>query len=885
MMRAVCLWLLIAACGGEGGWTRLRAQSGDAALRQAQAAYRTGQYDRAIGGFTALAKQTGATVASRRGLLHALMAVGRYDEAERFERSNVAAPDGGQFQASLGEILMTRGRLGAAAQAFTAAERGSASDSLTARVQLGMVHWMRGERVAAMRDFDHFIDVYNTRHSRLTAQELTAVGIACRYLGADDPQLFKDALKAFDEAIARDTTELEPRVLEAELFLEKNNDADAQTAITEVLSRNPNHPRGLLAHARRMYNDGEPGVMDVLQQALKVNPRLVGALVFVAQLLLDTEDYTGAIAAADKALAVDSASSQALAMVAAAHWLQGDSAGFTDAQRRALARNPHDADFSATLAEVTGRNRFYRQAAEFAREGVARNDKSWRTYGLLGLNLLRTGRIAEGRKDLERSFAGDPYDVRIKNTLDLLDTFKDYTEVSSPRFVFMIEKKDADVIALYARDLAEAAYDSLAAHYHYRPVTPVRVEMYRSSADFSVRTMGLPGIGALGVSFGNVLAMDSPFAAPPGTFNWGSTMWHEIAHAFTLGASDHQVPRWFSEGLSVYEERRARPGWGQRVTPDFLAAFKGGALVPVSRMNDGFARPAYPQQVIHSYYEASLVCELIEREHGAQALVDMLQGYKDGLTTPQVFQRVLHTSPREFDKTFDAYLQQRFGARLAVVDPLKLSGDSTDAVRASRAGDGEFANAMRRAVAAMDAGHDDQAITLFGQAKALFPEYTQGKSAYWYLSQLYEKRGDTTAAIKELQAIVASSEAQYDAHVELAALLERRGDLAGAARALEGAMYISPGTAANHEHLATLYATLRNWHKAVRERRAVLALSPVDRPEAYYQLALALDGAGDRSGARHAVLQALEEAPDFERAQQLLLRLQQGERPPAGRVP
>lgn len=647
MIRVMLLCLLVVACGNDGGMARLGAQDDSTQLRQARAAYTAGRYDEAIASYAALAGKPDATVASRRGLLRALGEVGKLDEAERAGRELVASPDGIQLQASLGAILMARGRLGEAEQAFTAAVRGGASDSLTARVQLGVIRWIRGEREAALAEFDHFIDVYNRRRERLTARELTAVGIACRYLGAENPQLFKDALKAFDAAIARDSTELEPRVRLAELFLEKNNDADAQVAIAEVLARNPSQPRALVALARRQYNDGEPGAMAALRRALEVNPRLVSARVLQAQMLLDTEDYDGTIAAAGQALAVDSASSEALAMLAAARWLQGDRAGFQDARRRALARNPHDAEFAATLGEATARNRFYRQAAEFAAEGVARDPKSWRAYGVLGLNLLRTGRIAEGKANIERAFAGDPYDVRIKNTLDLLDSFDDYVELSTPRFVLMVQKKDAEILGLYLGELAEEAYDSLAARYGYRPATPVRVEMYRSHADFSVRTMGLAGIGALGVSFGNVLAMDSPFARPAGEFNWGSTFWHELAHAFTLGASDHRVPRWFSEGLSVYEERRARPGWGAGVTPDFLAAFKGGALVPVSRMNDGFTRPRYPQQIVHSYYEASLVCEMIEREHGAAALVAMLHAYKDGLTTQQVFERVLHTTPED----------------------------------------------------------------------------------------------------------------------------------------------------------------------------------------------------------------------------------------------
>ena len=131
-----------------------------------------------------------------------------------------------------------------------------------------------------------------------------------------------------------------------------------------------------------------------------------------------------------------------------------------------------------------------------------------------------------------------------------------------------------------------------------------------SHADFSVRAVGLAGLGALGVAFGNVLAIDEPPARRPGDFSWASVLWHEFTHTITLGATDNRVPRWVSEGLSVYEERKARPGWGQNVSPAFLKAFEEKKLVPASRLNDGFVRPAYPQQVIFSYYEASLLCEI-----------------------------------------------------------------------------------------------------------------------------------------------------------------------------------------------------------------------------------------------------------------------------------
>jgi hypothetical protein len=313
----------------------------------------------------------------------------------------------------------------------------------------------------------------------------------------------------------------------------------------------------------------------------------------------------------------------------------------------------------------------------------------------------------DGKKNLDRAFAGDPYDVWIKNTLDLLDTFKGYRETTSPRFHFVVEEKESELLSTYLRELGEAAYDSLEARYQYKPPTPIRLEVYRSHADFSVRTVGLAGIGALGVSFGTTLAMDSPAAREIGEFNWGSTFWHELAHTFTLGASDHRVPRWLSEGLSVLEERRARKGWGADVTPEFLVAYEGGKTVKVSRMNDGFMRPAYPQQLIFSYYQASLVGELIERDFGKRAIVDMLNAYKTGASTEQVFQRVLKMTPEQFDAKFDAYMKERFGKLLAVVEPKDVRGDGQSRAPAV---DGEYIQTLSRGIAAFEAKNYDAAI-------------------------------------------------------------------------------------------------------------------------------------------------------------------------------
>jgi tetratricopeptide (TPR) repeat protein len=880
MLRLVLLVSTLASvsCANDRPvWASQGAQDDPSRLKRAGELERSGKYDEAIDLYKDLAEKEGPTaVASRRGLLRTLAEVGKYAEAEEAGRRFVggaAGAAGAELQNALGEVLRLRGKVVEAEAAFRAAMTGRASDSLTARLNLDVLRFDRGEHADALRDLDGFIDVYNERKRTLTSSELMAIGTAVRYLGVTNAQLFKDALKAFDEAYARDTTNHEAQLRAVELFLEKYNSPDAKKGVAALLAKNPRHPRALLASARIASFDGSGSAGEIVRRSLEVNPNAPAARAFLASIYFDGEDYAAAAREAEQALATDSTLVEALSVLAAARYLQGDRAAFDATKRRALAQNPKAADFFIDLANSAARNRLYAEAVDFAREGVAADTTAWRAYGVLGMNQLRTGAMDDGRKNLDRAFAGDPYDVWIKNTLDLLDTFKDYRATSSPRFRFVIEGKEADLLTTYLSELAEAAYDSLAARYQYRPPTPIRLEVYRSHADFSVRTVGLAGLGALGVSFGTTLAMDSPAARDAGEFNWGSTFWHELAHTFTLGASGHRVPRWLSEGLSVLEERRARLGWGADVSPEFLAAYKGGRLVKVSRMNDGFMRPAYPQQIIFSYYQASLVGELIERDFGPRAIVDMLVAYKGGATTEQVFQRVLKTTPEAFDAKFDAYMQQRFGKALAVIEPKDVRGDGV--VRAP-AVDGEFTKTLARGIAAFETKNFDEAIPALERAKTLFPEYAGAQSPYWFLAQIHKAKGNIKAAAAELTAMTLRNEDSYLANSELAGMLDQLGDTAAAAAALERAMYISPYDASQHVRLASYYAKLGDRRKAVRERGAVVALNPVDRAEALYQLALAYFEAGEPQAARREVLRALEDAPNFEKAQELLLRLQSG---------
>ncbi len=836
-------------------------------------------YQETIDRLSAIVEGEGANLQAYRELIRALRETGRYKEAEERAREYEAQrPGSNDLTNTLGEILYETGRINAARDAFARANASRAPDRLTAQLNLAVLFYERGDIDEAMLRFDAFIDIYNLS-DELTSEELMAVGVACRYLGVNDPDLYKDALRAFDEAIRTDPGNLEARLAVGELFLGKYNSPDARESFGEVLSLNPAHPRALMGMARVMHFDGSSEAYQLTKQALEINPNLVSAHVFLGRLELDLESYEEAESEANSALEINPASLEALALLATARFLRGDTDGFEEARQRAFGRNPRYADFYNILADACVRNRLYQAALDFARLAVELDEKSWWGYGILGLNQLRLGEIEKGRRNLERSFSGDPYNVWIKNTLDLIDTFSQYRESRSDRFLTFIDGKEAEILSIYAVSLLEEAYDYLASRYRYRPSTPIRVEVYPSHADFSVRTIGLAGLGALGVCFGPVVAIDSPSARQKGEFNWGSTLWHELAHTVTLGVTNNKIPRWFSEGLSVYEERLARPGWGDDVSIPFLMAYKQGKLLPIRDLNNGFVRPTYPQQITNSYYQASLLCELVERDYGFQSILDMLAGYKEGKSTAEIFSTVLGCDPDCFDEKLDGYLEERFRqAADALPEPKEdVPGEPLTLQELTERAVDEPENFLAQlAMGSMlfKEGQFSEAEPYLKRAKDLFPHYGGKDSPYWFLAQIYKDRGDKEAASEELSLLVSINESHYDAHLELAELRRQLNDERGSAEILERAVYIYPYEVSTHRRLAELYQGLGDHGKLIRERKALVAVEVVDRAQVLFELALAYYEAGDAARARLETLKAFEIAPGFDDALDLLLKLQ-----------
>lgn len=873
-----------APAGAAGGWP-----GGPEAAAEA---LRRGAYEEAESAYREEIEAPGA----RLGLAETLRLTGKYREALRvLEAGEPAAARRlarARLHREIGETAPARRLLEA-----LLAEPGLPADlGLPAQVELAEVEMAAGEREAALERLDRVITDYNRAPpGALGAPALTAAGAAASRLGFRSTGLFRDALRVFDEAALLDPAAPAPRLRAGNLLLEKFNTADAVDSFTSVLEQNPRHPDALLGLARvaRQRGQAHPEGEDPLAAALAVNPGHPEAAAFRVRRLLEAERTEEAVAAAEAALADLPKAPEPLAALGAAFFLAGGGERLAEAESRFRAARPGDPRFDLGLAEAAERGRRYREAVERARAAAALRPDSPAAARLLGTNLLRLGEMDEGRAVLRDAFRRDPFDALVKNTLDLLDELDGFRVLERPPLTLVLPEAEADLLAPYVEEVATEALAEFAERYGYRPEAGVRVELYDRSADFSVRTVGLAGIGAHGVCFGDTLAMESPSARPPGEYHWASTLWHELGHAATMGLTDNRVPRWFTEGLSQYEERRR---FGDGVPMAFLAALRDDLLLPVGRLNDGFVRPSWPGQVGVSYYHASLVVEQIETDHGFPAILEMLRAFRRGASSAEAIETVLGSPPEALDAAVAARIEERFGGAAASLAAARgvspahgaapprpgpggpPSGEGPPAglgalVEAAERSPDDFVSQLRAGAALFEAERDEEAAERLGRAAELIPEYGGPNGPFRFLARIHRRAGRGAEAAGALRRHLARVPSAYEDWLLLAEIERESGDHRAEAAALEAALLAYPLFAEPHERLAEAAAAGADHRIEVRERRAALAADPPDRAEALFLLASALRRSGDRPAARRRVLEALEIAPTYDPALRLLLDL------------
>jgi tetratricopeptide (TPR) repeat protein len=680
----------------------------------------------------------------------------------------------------------------------------------------------------------------------------------------DARDLFRDAERAGGDVAMVETAW-------GELFLEKHNGAEALKSFQAALEADPQWAPAHAGVARVLEDEDPPKAAAAAERALAIDPELADARLLLASLHLDGDREADARAEIEKVLAVNPRHAEAHAWLAAMAYVKDDAATFDREIAAALATNPAFGEAYRLAGQLAASHYRFEDAAALARKAVALDPANSRAASDLGMHLLRTGDEAGARQALDRSWKADPYDQVTFNLLTMLDKLDQFAIERDGDVTFKMHREEAPVLKEYAIPLAREAFKTLSARYGFTPSGPIYVEIFPDHDDFAVRNLGLPGmIGALGACFGHVVTMDSPKARPPGMFSWEATLWHELAHVFTIQMSNQRIPRWLTEGISVYEEGRQRPEWGRDMEVTFARAMDKGKVLKLRDLNAGFTRP---DTISLAYYEASLLVDHIVATKGQAALNTLVRSFADGVDSDAALKRAIGVDFDGLQGTFTRYLDDRFGAMRRALHDVDTAVDtsSVESLKAAAAEKPESYIAQLALGQALAKAGDTAAYAPLERAAALVPSAIGDESPHAIMAALAERANDRPRAMKEYEALLAADHTNVAAARKLWALAEQASDERLLALAVTRIVSLDPFDPTAHVGWGRMALKKKDVAVATREFRAALETGVADKAAAHCDLGETYLLAGDRAAAKKEALAALEIAPSFERAQDLLL--------------
>jgi len=156
----------------------------------------------------------------------------------------------------------------------------------------------------------------------------------------------------------------------------------------------------------------------------------------------------------------------------------------------------------------------------------------------------------------------------------------------------------------------------------------------------------------------------------------------------------------------------------------------------------------------------------------------------------------------------------------------------------------------------------------------LYPKYVEDANAYEMAANAQLAKGNKQFAADALKLYELLGGQSPAALKKLASLQEELGHPSEAAATLNELNFIYPEDEELHRKLGELWLTQGNSKGAVQEFSAVLAMNPLDKAQAEFDVAKAYMASGDKGKAEESVLASLEAAPGFKPAQKLLLEIE-----------
>lgn len=737
-----------------GGLFPAAASGAEEGLEKARGLLLGGKYEEAEEAFAALAEKEPAAVV---GIARALRARGKLKEA--VERLQDAGEENANVQAELARLALERGDYRQAVARAEAAV-GIDGDQLLALWVRAEVDRLAGRLEQAQRRYAGLVRFYNA-HDVRRAESLRWIGLAAaRYarwnrLSGQFSFLVNDL---YPEALKLDPKYWPARYEAGMLFLEKYNRPDASGELKAALELNPNAAEVHVALARLALNRRDVEKAEAsIDRALEINPGLLAGWLGKADLAWSNFKLRGTLKLLEeRALPLNPVSEQTLGRMAACYLLldgppkKGQATGLGRLIAEVTGRNPHAGDFFFTLAEMLKERDKYALSERFFRRAIKVMPQKVGPRSNLGLLYMRMGREDEARKVLDEAFEVDPFNVRVKNTLEVLDVLAEMETVETEHFVIRFDGQHDKLFARCVGRHLEESYPGWCELFGYRPPEKPLLEVFNRARGtsgqqwFSARMIGLPHLGPVAASTGRMVAMASP--NEPGArrrYNWARVLRHELVHVITLQQTRFNVPHWYTEGLAVYFEDCPRPerwdGLLQQRVPD-------GKLFDLEDLNFAFARPSSSDDWQMAYCQAELYVEYMLRRFGSGRQRKLLAAYQRGLTDAEAIGEAFGVSQEDFQRGYVEYLKEIAAGLSGLKGPSTASFDELRKAHDKEPKDAEAAAEL--AYAYFRRGADTEALEL---AEQVLKEHPQHQLATYVVARLRLKAGDARQTVELLE--------------------------------------------------------------------------------------------------------------------------------------
>ena len=713
------------------------------------------------------------------------------------------------------------------------------------------------------------------------------IGRALLKASTADPKQIKENL--YDRVLKSDPENREALLAIGELALAKRDFKLAGQTLTRAIGIYP-EDADLLYGLAKAYSESDPSQMEEpLHTAMFSNPDHIPSLLLQAHNQADAEQYETANGILKAIFKINPHHPESWALQAAILTVQNKEQEAKVARENGLKFWKTNPIVDYEIGKKLSSKYLFKEGAFHQRLALGFNKDYVPAKTQLAQDLLRLGRDDEGWKLAEEAHEADGYDVTTYNLLTLYDSLKNYVTINRNGFLLRMTSDEAALYGDEAIELLTQARDLFSKKYDTTIEDPVIVEIFPEKKDFAVRTFGIPGgDGYMGVCFGKVITANSPKSLIAFQQNWQSLLWHEYCHVITLQKTNNRMPRWFSEGISVYEERLRHSSWGEQMTPEYRDFILGGELTPVERLSMAFLVPKSPAHIQFAYYQSSLVVEYLVENFGEECISKILKDLGEGVFINIAIEKHA-TKLDELQSAFTEYATKKAKAFAAEADltrpnPLEVNPLDKNAIVDWLESNPNNIWALNATCANLiEEKKYIEAIPLLEKSIQLHPRQRGGNSPYGMLSMVHRELGradDELIVLEKWAAIEDSATKLYERLMEIYADKEDWSSVERAAKRFFSANPLSP---VSHRFMALKSQKTDDNESSIRPLKRLLLLNPADPVDLHFRLASALVDRSPEEAKRH-VLQALEDAPRFRAAQKLLVRLNSNEIEPEKKV-